>query len=231
MSRKLEAGNNDGIADLKGKRFASISEPAQGARLDVAAIKHITGGGRVRASRKYEHAIEFQPEAKIFIDTNHELTITDTDDSIWYRTNVVPFKVQIPSDEQDPDLEMKLAAELSGILWWALAGCLEWQKIGLAHPEEAREAEAEYREDQDPLRDFVDECCLLGPDQEEYAKVLWEAYTQWCEDNKVRFILSNQAWSVALKSRGCERVRKTIGGRKTRLWVGIGLAVSPGSGA
>jgi putative DNA primase/helicase len=229
MMRRLGGGgHNEGIADLKGKRFASISEPATGAKLDVAAIKHITGGGRVRASRKHEHAFEFQPEAKIFIDTNHDVGISDTDDSIWNRTTVVEFNVQIPLEEQDQDLETKLAMELAGILRWAVAGCLAWQRAGkLSKPAKAVEAEARYREDQDPLGDFFDECCVFGPDREEYGKTLRTRYVDWCEENKIRFILSDQAWHAALKARGCVRIRRRIvDGKQTKVWTGVGLNVN-----
>jgi putative DNA primase/helicase len=227
MSRKLDAGsNNDGLADLKGKRFASISEPAQGSRLDVASIKHITGGGRVRASRKYEHAFEFRPEAKIMIDTNHELIILDADDSIWERTNVVPFKVRIPKEEQDPDLALKLEAELPGILEWAIAGCLEWQKLGgLARPKEADEAEQEYRDDQDQLRDFVDEKLVFTGKRSDWvwANLLKRRYLDWCEDNKIRYPLSPQQFAIALRARGCERVveRHEDTGKTGRAWAGV----------
>jgi putative DNA primase/helicase len=223
LVKKLEGGNNDGLADLKGKRMAFLSEPAQGSRLDVAAIKHITGGGRIRASRKYEHAFEYQPEATIFIDTNHELIISDTDDSIWNRTNIIPFKVQIPKVEQDPDLAAKLELELPGILRWAVEGCLAWQEVGLDPPEAARAAEKEYRDDQDPLRDFIVEKCELGPNSSVWAKALQSAYADWCEENRIRYPLTPQQFGIALRARGCHKGSKTVEGKKSRTWVGIGL--------
>ena len=71
------------------------------------------------------------------------------DDAIWNRIKKVPLGVVIPKAEQDRSLRDKLRAERSGILNWALEGCLEWQREGLGEPEEVRLATEEYREDID----------------------------------------------------------------------------------
>lgn len=44
------------------------------------------------------------------------------------------FSVTIPPKERQPNLSAKLQAELPGIMAWMIAGCLEWQRIGLAPP-------------------------------------------------------------------------------------------------
>ena len=36
-------------------------------------------------------------------------------------------------NKRDSNLREKLEAELSGILAWAVRGCLEWQKAGLGN--------------------------------------------------------------------------------------------------
>jgi putative DNA primase/helicase len=41
-------------------------------------------------------------------------------------------------------------------------GCLEWQKIGLLPPPEVLAATKEYEQESDPLKDFLDDCCIVG---------------------------------------------------------------------
>jgi putative DNA primase/helicase len=49
----------------------------------------------------------------------------------------------------------KLQAEQSGILAWAVRGCLEWQRLhSLGVPTEVRVARASYRQDMDTIAAF-----------------------------------------------------------------------------
>ena len=52
----------------------------------------------------------------------------------------MPFTVAIPRAEQDGDLPAKLLAEAEGILAWAVAGAVRWNKEGLGRPEAAERA-------------------------------------------------------------------------------------------
>jgi hypothetical protein len=76
----------------------------------------------------------------------------------------VPFTVTIPDKEQDGALPDQLKAEWPGILAWALHGCLEWQRIGLAEPADVTEATRAYQAEMNTLGQFVAECCWVKPD-------------------------------------------------------------------
>jgi putative DNA primase/helicase len=52
----------------------------------------------------------------------------------------------------------KLRAEHPGILSWAIEGCIGWQREGLNRPAAVQDATEEYLAEQDPLRDWIDEC-------------------------------------------------------------------------
>ena len=57
----------------------------------------------------------------------------------------------IPENERDPSLGEKLRAEYSGILAWAIQGCLDWQREGLKPPAIVREATATYLDSEDDI--------------------------------------------------------------------------------
>ena len=85
-------------------------------------------------------------------------TVRGTDTGIWRRLRLVPFTVRIPDERKDTALAGKLLAELPGILNWALAGCLEWQRRGLVAPECVRTATEDYRHEEDVVGQFLEDC-------------------------------------------------------------------------
>jgi putative DNA primase/helicase len=174
-------------ADLCGKRFVTAIETEQGRRLAEVFVKEATGGDPIRARRMREDFWEFQPTHKVFLATNHKPIITDTDTAIWERIRLVPFTVTIPPAEIDTALPEKLEAELPGILNWALQGCMTWQQDGLGLPDEVKDATAGYRSEMDVLGQFIDECCLVGPNYRVKAHDLYDTYKQWCTEHGESF--------------------------------------------
>ncbi len=83
--------------------------------------------------------------------------IEDVALAIWRRIRLIPLTVSIPPEEQDRTLCDKLVTKLSGILNWALQGCVRWQREGLDLPLEVKTAIATYRAEMDTLADFFAE--------------------------------------------------------------------------
>ncbi|MBF6614955.1 MAG: bifunctional DNA primase/polymerase, partial [Chloroflexi bacterium] len=144
MARRDNAATND-IARLKGARFVTASESEEGKRLAESLIKDLTGGDTISARFLNKEFFEFRPEGKIWLSTNHKPVIRGTDKGIWDRIKLVPFQVLITAAQKDRDLVRKLAAEADGILAWAVRGCIEWLRDGLAAPYEVVSATEQYR--------------------------------------------------------------------------------------
>lgn len=212
-----DSSHNESLANLRGKRFIIASELEEGKRLATAIIKDLTGGEHVRASRKYEHEVEFQPTGKLWVSGNHQPVITDTTLSIWRRLNLVPFIVTIKNAEEN--YIDKLEAELSGILNWAIEGCLEWQKQGLGQAEAIRMATEKYRIDQDVIAEFLTENCILDPQTTVLQKILFEIYQSWAVDNADK-VLGKQKFGDRLVEKG---VISFTGHSNKRFWRGIRL--------
>lgn len=177
-------GPKEGIANLRNKRFVVGSELQDGRRLDVGLIKDMTGGETIKGRRLYEHEFEFMPSHKLWLYGNHKPVIADSTLSIWRRVKQIPFNVTIPPEEVDMSLGLKLEAELPGILAWAVAGCLAWQKNGLyGEPAAVTVATAQYQHDQDILGDFLEDCCVVEPLGTIAKSDLKEEYHKWCQDN------------------------------------------------
>jgi len=178
------------IADLHGVRFAVTSEAPLGKSFDESKLKKLTGGDRLEGRRMREDFWQFDPSHKLFISGNHRPRIKGQDDGIWRRVYLIPFDVQIPASEQNPDLTSLLADELPGILNWAIAGCMAWRACGLDAPDSVKAASEDYRQSQDALADFFDSCCEIAPtgsDPKLYRQnwpEFFRAYNAFCERNK-----------------------------------------------
>ncbi len=194
------------------------SELQDGRKLDVSLVKDMTGGETIKARRLYEHDVEFEPTHKLWLFGNHKPVITDTTLSIWRRVKLIPFTVTIPEKEIDPDLPSKLETELSGILAWAVKGCLDWQRYGLREPDAVTTATTSYRHEEDILGDFIEDCCILEPRGSISKSELKDLYSQWCQANSIEPV-TQRTFKARLTERGITEGRAG----KARLWKGIRL--------
>jgi len=213
---KNTGGPKEALANLIGKRYVVASELEDGRRLAVSLIKDMTGGETIKADRKYEHEIEYQPTHKLWLVGNHKPVITDTTLSIWRRVKLIPFTFTIPDADVDPDLPSKLETELSGILDWAVKGCLNYQQYGLCEPDTVTTATASYRHEQDILGDFIEDCCIFEPLATIPKADLKGEYQRWCQENSTEPV-TQRTFRKRLEEKGITDGKS--GG--VRYWKGI----------
>ena len=137
---------------------------------------------------------------------------------IWRRLALVPFTVQIPSDDVDKTLIDRLRGELPGILSWAVRGCLDWQKNGLRPPQQVIDAVSSYRTEMDTLCEFLADRCVVAKDVSATAKELYESYRGWAIASGHQ-PFSNMRFGLALGERGFVKRKSGVVS-----WYGIGLA-------
>lgn len=206
------------VARLRGARFVAATEIGEGRRLNEPLIKRLTGGDTLVARYLRQEYFEFEPQFTPWLATNHKPEIRGTDEAIWRRIRLVPFTETIPPAERDENLKTKLAAELPGILNWALDGCAAWQADGLAEPEAVLAATAEYREDQDEIGAFLSDTCQVGMGQRCLAQPLYAAYREWSKANGLE-ALTAQSLGRRLSERGYQRTASRAG----RGWLGVSV--------
>ncbi len=224
LKRKPTGGPKDDLANLAGKRLVVSVETDEGARLAEGLVKQLTGGDRIRARRLYSNSIEFRPEFKLFLAANDRPKARDDDDALWERILEVPFPFGIPKADRDPAVKEKLcdpAQSGAAILAWAVRGCLSWQRDGLQVPAVVEASTAAYRDDMNPLSDFIDECCLVEPDAWCASADLLETYRQWAQEQGLRHTLTGKQVGAKLRAMGCQDTRQ--GQPQKRGWRGIGL--------
>ncbi len=205
-------------ADLAGKRLVACIESDDGRRLSEALVKELTGGDSIRARRMREDFWEFLPSHKIWLASNHKPTIRGADDGIWRRIKLIPFEASFLGREVK-DLTDQLRDELPGILNWALAGLGEWiDSRDLHEPAAIRNAVTKYKKEMDRLQPFINECCIVDPEQESRAKDLYNAYAEWAGKGA----MSRTAFGNAITGKGFKKTKSN------GIWYsGIGLADPP----
>jgi putative DNA primase/helicase len=168
LTGQTKRGGADATPDLiplMGARMVRASEPEQGERLKEGLIKEMTGGEAMLIRALHSDFIEVRPVFKLFISGNHKPEIRGTDDGIWRRVLMVPFKEQIPEKERDIHFGEKLyKAEAAGILNWMIDGLISYLENGLQVPKAVAEATQAYREENDPIGIFLDACCEVRGD-------------------------------------------------------------------
>ena len=130
------------LAALRGVRFVSASEPVEGARLDVALVKALTGKTLLPPG-SCSGSSSPTSEVKLWLMTNHRPVIRETTNAIWDRVKLIPFDVRFYADGEDAPANRTAAGlhashgyagELPGILAWAVRGCLAWSARDSANP-------------------------------------------------------------------------------------------------
>jgi len=213
-----DGGHPTGEMDLRGARWAVVSESDHGRRLAEATVKRLTGGDRIKARRMRQDFVEFTPSHTAALVTNHLPKVSGDDPALWARLRVVPFNVVIPKDEQDPHLGERLTLEADAILTWAIRGWVDYQRRRLDEPEAVLTATAAYQVDSDAVRRFVDERCIVSPHAFTTTAEAFAAWGRWATADGAE-PMSQKAFGQAL-----DRLGYPADPHRRRRRFGIGLA-------
>ena len=210
-------------ADLFRRRFAHSGELPAAAKLDEAQVKELTGDDKIKARRMREDHWEFDPSHLLWLHANHRPAIEGTDDGIWRRVHLIPFDVQVPASERDPNLARRIVAEEGpGVLRWMLDGLADYLENGLNVPEVVSDATSSYRGQSDTVALFLDESGLsidpqltIGTSELISIHGDWFAASGSTEPERGHY----QRVVQALKERGATSAQNRSRGR---YWRGIG---------
>jgi P4 family phage/plasmid primase-like protien len=228
MEKKGDSASND-IASLAGSRMVCAVESGRGQFMNESLVKELSGGDSITARFLYQEFFSFKPQFKLFLATNSKPQIRGSDEGIWRRIRLLPFEIVVSKDQVDRKLPGKLLNELPGILFWAVQGCLDWQKNGLHEPKIVVEATSGYRQEMDLLADFFNSEVVT----ERYldlkkgqikvsAAQIYQKYTQFCEVSGADPV-KKRSFGLMMGERGYTAKPQLYNGKKQRVYTGIGL--------
>lgn len=216
---------SEDVARLAGVRFVNISEPTKGMVLDAAKIKAMTGNDTLNARYLHENSFDFQPQFKIYVNTNYLPVINDMTLFTSDRIIIIPFDRHFDEQTRDTSLKQKFAeAEVqSAILNWLLEGYRLLRKEGLRLPKSVKAATERYQHDSDKMVLFFEDNLVADDTAEELTATVYARYKGWCKDN------GSYAEGMKNFKQGLEafapvvRKRPKRGGEKTTLLIGYRL--------
>jgi len=107
----------------------------------------------------------------------------------------------------DRNLRDVLKGELSGILNWAIEGCLIWQREGLNPPAKVLLATEEYRKESDSIGRFQEDEIVEEDGCFEPTADIYKVYWRWCVQNNEKG-LNTSRLGVKLADRGFKRDKR-----------------------
>ncbi|MBP9233290.1 MAG: hypothetical protein KBF30_01375 [Hyphomonadaceae bacterium] len=181
ITAQKHARHSTEIARLHGARMAYASETEAGHAWAENRIKQLTGGDVMTARFMRQDDFSFKPQLKLVIVGNNKPAFSNVDGAIKRRFNVLPFDRKPAAP--DAGLKAALEAEFPGILSWAVLGCLDWQKHGLARPAVMIETTEAYFEEQDTFALWLADCCVCDPDNAAITSALFESWATYARSN------------------------------------------------
>jgi len=233
LRAKPGEGPRADIVDVISKRLIYTTEANNEWRLHADLIKRLTGSDTIKARGLFSNQfVEKEPDFTPWILTNRAPTIEHADAALWRRLVAVPLDVQRDPAREDPKLRDRLAAELPGVLAWAVEGAVAYLREGLTDPPLAVvEATMKLRESLSDLDAFLAERCEFGAEYRVPFGDLYSDYEKWCLDNRVKDAerLSGRKLADELEARGksSQRVRSGTRGDDRKINVRLGLRLRP----
>ena len=204
------------VASLAGARLAMSSESKDGQKLDVALMKRHTGDKYMTARLMRENPFRFLVTHKLLLMTNHRPSLDHMDDAMKGRLHLVPFNRRwnrpghVDSDPALPDgnkdLPGILSQEMPGILSWLVRAAKSYLKVGLTPPREVIEFTHDYFQENDTLREWIQQCEQVPARVGTGAVTLREAYKSWCIANGVRMqVKSAKSFANLMSANGIDK--------------------------
>jgi putative DNA primase/helicase len=221
QSRREAGGATPELAMLPGVRMLLANEVEAGSKLSAQTLKVAVSTEHMAARALYGNPFSFKPTHKLFVRGNHRPIITDDDEGIWRRIDLVPFDLNLAPEDRDHALEGRLLTEAPGILRWMVEGFARWRREGLRQPRRVRDASLAYRRDSDVLGQWLDDACDVAQGLMVPQRTAYVAFRQWCVDQGLR-CPAKKSFTRSLKERGVGESREGSGTR-AETYTGIRL--------
>lgn len=171
------------MAELKGKRLVIAAELEEGMRLNTSVVKQLCSTDEVSAEKKYRDPFRYTPTHTLVLYTNHLPRVGANDEGTWRRLIVIPFNAKIEGNSDIKNYADYLAEKAGGaVLSWIIEGAKKVieRNFKLSIPQCVSDAIAHYRENNDWLSMFIEDCCEVDPSYTQKSGELYQEYRAYC---------------------------------------------------
>jgi len=174
-------------AGLEGKLVNLVPELPVGEVLDDAILKQLSSWDLIQVEEKFKSPRTTRVGTLNVFACNLLPYSRDVTHGLRRRLRIIEFNRIFADKEQDAALVEKITgSEMPGVLAWAIQGLARViQQGGLSEPSSAKAALEQWVLGVDHVGRFVDECCILGPDQQCTSNDLYQRYQDWAAEEGV----------------------------------------------
>ena len=192
---KSNKDNASYLAKLCGKRIGMYNEPSDGCEMKEDVIKSITGNDLIIAKPLYRDPFSFIPIIKMWILSNKTIMFDSCSEPMIRRTNIIKFNSTLP---ESPNLlkkkgfykkDNKIIDNLMNkyrdeFFTFVAMGANAYYENGRAitKAKSLMTEEEQYLECIDPLREFINEKCVVREGASVPRVLLFEMFIEWCKE-------------------------------------------------
>ncbi|MBA7712207.1 hypothetical protein ES703_121178 [subsurface metagenome] len=219
------------VANLEGRLLNIQGDLSSKWLSGVGMLKKLSGQDPIYANRKHRDPIQFDNFARLVFASNKPPIIEEDTLAIWRR--ILPLN--LPNVfEGEKDIKNYVDTilspeELSGLLNLALEGLQQLLDKGdFSYQGSYSDRSRHYTIASDPARVFVEEHCDVGSDFKILKSDLYEAYVQFCNENKIQLSGESQFGKELRRVPGLSIGDKQYQeeGVRVRWWLNIALKIS-----
>jgi P4 family phage/plasmid primase-like protien len=233
LTRKRNNANEANTEKIKlmHKRFAFLSEPEDGEKINIGLLKELTGSEEIVARGLYQEAMSFVMEAKLFLACNELPEIKGEDTALWRRIRVIDFPSRFVDEPKEPNeykIDRTLPSRMREDVTWRqtfMKILLEYYFKDVKEPVEVQVKTNEYRQENNDFHNWMDENVEEKRDGILKLKDICELYTGKTKisprvSNKFKLEVEKY---IKIKFRGLEDKYKdsTFNGEKYKGWLGV----------
>lgn len=209
------------LAEAKGKRIIIAAELEEGMRLNTSNVKQLCSTDEIYAEKKYKDPFSFVPSHTLVLYTNHLPKVGAIDAGTLRRLIVIPFNAKIEGSSDIKNYADYLFNKAGGaILKWIMTGAKRVieKDYHIVKPAVVEAAIQKYKDNNDWLSQFLDECCEIDSSYSAKSGDVYNAYRSYCMQVG-DYIRSTTDFYTALECAGFERKRS----KSARLLFGLQL--------
>lgn len=171
------------MAEMKGKRLIIASELEEGMRLNTSIVKQLCSTDEITAEKKYKAPFKYTPSHTLVLYTNHLPRVGASDMGIWRRLIVIPFNAVIEGGSDIKNYADHLFENAGrAVMKWIVDGAKKVINSSYIFtcPAVVADAINRYRENNDWLGAFLDECCEVGDGLFAKSGEFYSEYRAYC---------------------------------------------------
>ena len=185
------------------------AELQEGMRLNTSVVKQLCSTDPIFAEKKFKAPFHFEPSHTLVQYTNHLPKVGASDDGTWRRLIVIPFHAKIQGSKDIKNYTQHLVDHAGGaVLSWLIEGA---RKVIAANyqinrPQCVLDAIGAYRDGNDWLGNFINECCEADKSYQAKSGDLYNRYREYCNENG-EYTRSTSDFYAALEQAGFKKTR------------------------